>query len=762
MDYELIAQELTSQMSLDEKISFCSVADQRFGKLERLDLPGILFCDNPYGNEEFGYLTDEERAVLPLGTALPSASAIAASWNKDLAYNVGRCMAGDSKENSVDMLLRPGVNIKRSPLCGRNFEYFSEDPVLSGELAGSFINGMQSIGVAACVKHFAVNNQELDRMVTNAVVSERALREIYLRSFQIAIQKGSPWTLMTSYNKINGQLSNSNRHLMSEILRGEWGYEGVVLSDAMAVHRNKVEAHLDGMDVELCVSPKHAKELRDAVEDDRFPMAALDEIVKRIIELELRIRERKVMDFVSDRNEGHRFARNAAADSAVLLTNDGLLPLDRNAETKIAVIGSLAKTPTFMGAGSGHMNGHIVDIPLDEIKRVLGTVSNLAYAPGYSLPTGAGDEAMLLLEAVNCAQSADVAIVFLGFPRTVEGEGFDRQNLDLPHKQIELLKALHNVNPRIVVALNTGAPVDLEPVVSKARAIVQFGYSGEAMGGAVADVLFGLAEPGGRLPETYPLRLEDTPAYLNFPAFPESAADVLYGEDIFVGYRWYEARDISVRFPFGHGLSYTSFEYTDISVNSDKINADDTLEVTITLKNSGHRAGTEVVQLYVKDMTSSFRRPEKELKAFEKVSAGPGDVRTVTFHLDRTVFEYYSTEVNKWVVEEGEFAISAGSSSRDIKQSITVYIASPEKPTVADEMTPIQRIVSHPGFKRAVKNLSPQAQGFFDSSLNPDFDLLMCLPLYRLTEKTFVDPVITKREMKEILRELDRQPFVSE
>lgn len=691
------------------------------------------------------------------GTAFPQMAVLGNTWDEDIVYEVADAQGKEAKYGGVGVLLRPGVNMKRSPLCGRNFEYYAEDPVLAGELSGAYIRGLQKNKVAACMKHFAVNNQEFERMCSNAVVSERALREIYLRVFEIAIKKGNPWTIMTSYNKVNGEYAHANKELLG-ILRKEFGYDGVVMSDCMAVHYEKVKAHQSGLDVELDETEIHNYQLRNALESGEFSEAELDEIVRRVVEVYDKISGGQATLKDADLETHHEIAVRAACEGMVLLKNDGILPFDPDEEGTIALIGRYAKEPSYMGGGSGHMNGRKVDAAYDAVKKIVKGKSRILYADGYEIQEGmdpANDvKETLVREAVEVARQADKVVVFTGYDFGVESEGYDRADLLLPKSHRVLLDEIRKVNQNLVLVINTGSAVQLTEYAGEARAILYGGYSGEGIGTAEANVLFGLAEPGGRLAETFPLRIEDTPAFLNFPNYPNPMHDVVYGEDIYIGYRWYDTRKMEVLYPFGHGLSYTSFAYSDFEISKELCGTEDELEVFVTVKNTGSRKGSDVVQLYIGARTPQLGRPQKELKAFKKVHLEPGCKERVRFTLSRHEFETYAPGVKKWVVEPGAYEIMIGRSSRDIQTSGMITMVSKERPYSYDGKGAAVWIEKSKNFKDAVKEVLDQdAMKFFEEGKLAG--LASSMPWERFAEVDLGQGKTSVRQLYDVIEKLE-------
>lgn len=655
--------ETVAQLTVEEKASLMSGLDfWHTEPVPRADIPSVMLTDGPHGVRKQTAAGDHLglNSSVP-ATCFPPAVALGCSFDPELVERVGAALGAEATALQVAVLLGPGINIKRSPLCGRNFEYLSEDPLISGVLGAALVRGLQSQGVGASLKHFAANNQETDRMRVSADVDPRPLREIYLRAFERVVRDAQPWTVMCSYNRINGVYSSRNPWLLTDVLRGEWGFEGLVVSDWGAVD-DRVASLAAGLDLEMpSTGGRTDAEIVAAVRAGTVDESVLDTAAARVIELVQKAVAASDPGATFDADAHHALAREVAAQSIVLLRNENdLLPLATDAN--IAVIGELARTPRYQGAGSSRIEPTRLDNALDEMRLLSGR--DVPFAAGYALD--GSDSAALVEEAVALAGKAEIAVVFLGVPAELESEGFDRDDLELPHSQIALLDAVLVANPNVVVVLSNGGVVRLSGFAHRVPAIVEGWLLGQAGGGAVADVLYGRVNPSGRLAETVPIRLEDTPAHTNFPG---EHGHVRYGEGLFVGYRSYDARRLEVSFPFGHGLSYTTFEYADAAVDSD---GDLTVHVTVT--NIGERAGAEVVQVYVGVPDSSVARAPRELKGFTKVRLDPGESQLVAVHVRRDDLAYWDTRVDSWVVEDGMYSIDIGASSRDIRQTLTVDV----------------------------------------------------------------------------------------
>ncbi|WP_119696959.1 glycoside hydrolase family 3 C-terminal domain-containing protein [Microbacterium halotolerans] len=673
-----------SDLTLEEKAALTSGLDfWRLKSIERLGVPSIMVADGPHGLRKQAGASDHLglNASVP-ATCFPPAVGLGASWDPDLARRVGEAIGREAAIEDIAVVLGPGVNIKRSVLCGRNFEYFSEDPILASDMGSGIVRGIQSHGVGTSLKHFAANNQETDRMRTSSDVEPRPLREIYLRAFQGVVEDTQPWTVMCSYNRVNGVYASEDPFLLSQVLRDEWGFGGLVVSD-WGASNVRTEGIRAGMDLEMPASGGLTdRQLVDAVRVGALDEADLDRSAERVLNLIRRANERAAAEGALDVDAHHALAREAAGRSIVLLKNSGgVLPL--KPEQSIAVIGEFAEKPRFQGGGSSHINPTRVDVALDAIREV---ADDVVYAPGYVLPDAPEGIGMsgakaprppadvverLRAEAVAAATGADVALVFVGLPDEDESEGFDREHIDLPEAQLALLDAVAQVNDNVVVVLSNGGVVAL-PFADRVPAIVETWLLGQAGGSGVADVLFGAVNPSGRLAETFPHRIEDTPSYTSFPG---AGQHVSYGEGLYVGYRWYDARTMDVAFPFGHGLSYTSFSYGAPTVEA---NADGGIDVTVDVTNTGSVVGREVVQAYVAVPGSAVERAPRELKAFRSVEVQPGETAAVSLTVRRRDLAYWETRVDRWIVESGEYVVAVGASSRDLRGEATVELSGDE------------------------------------------------------------------------------------
>lgn len=696
----------TADLPLPVKAALCSGAS--FWQTKTVDgLRAITLTDGPHGVRVQHAAADH----LGLGasspaTCFPPAAGLAQSWDRDLVRRVAGAIADEARALGVSVVLGPGVNIKRDPRCGRNFEYFSEDPLLSGSLGAAWVDGLQERGVGASVKHFAANNAETDRMRSDSQVDARALREIYLRSFEKVVTQARPWTVMCSYNKVNGVYASENRWLLTDVLRGEWGFDGLVVSDWGAV-ADRVAALAAGLDLAMPGGdPTMDDDVVAAVKAGRLDEGVVDESADRVVHL-LR-RAAAAEPATIDRGAHHLLAREAAARSIVLLKNDeAVLPL-RGGEN-IAVLGRFAVEPRYQGGGSSHINAAELDIPLDGIR---------ARADGEVIYAEGGDAAL------SAARGADVAVVFLGLSDQEESEGYDRTHIDLPDEQIRLLEAVCAVQPRTVAVLSHGGVVRLSEVNRCATAILDGALLGQGGGAAIADVLFGVADPSGRLAETVPARLQDAPSFLTFPG---EHSQVRYGEGIFVGYRGYDARDIEVTFPFGHGLSYTDFRYSDLAATVN----DRGITVAVTVTNVGDRDGRDVVQVYLSFPQSNISRPPQELKAFEAVDLERGASATVTMHILRADLAHWDDRIDRWVVEGGLCTVRVGRSSRNIVCSCDIRVAADTVRTPLTVDSTLGELLSDPVVgPQLVEQFQAMAPG---DSLGTDMlRMISSMPLSRL------------------------------
>jgi beta-glucosidase len=651
-------QDLIDKMTLEEKCSLLSGKGNFTTKpVERLGIPSMFLSDGPHG------LRKQEGAADHLGlnasrpaTCYPTAATMANSWDLELEEELGRHMGAEAAAQGVSVLLGPGLNIKRSPLCGRNFEYFSEDPYLAGKMAAACIRGIQTRGVSACPKHYAVNSQETRRMHNDSVVDERTLREIYLAGFEIAVKEGRPLSVMTSYNRVNGVYANENEHLLGDILKGEWGFDGLIVTD-WGGSNDRAKGFIAGNQLEMPASAGDSdREVAAAVREGRIPESLVDSRVDEYLRvLFATVIPQDTPDF--DQDAHHAFARRAAESTIVLLKNEGaLLPLKPGA--RVAVIGDFARIPRYQGAGSSVVNPTRLDSPLDCLSQ--SGLEIAGYAPGY-LRHG-GEDAEKLKAAVDLAQRAEIVLLYMGLDEILESEGMDREHLQIRPNQSALLEAVSAVNPRVVVVLSGGAPIET-PWLYCCKALIHGYLGGQAGAGAMVDALTGKLNPSGKLAETWPVACQDTPAYAWYPGREKISE---YREGIFVGYRYYETAAIPVRFPFGYGRSYTSFAYSGLRADAET--------ASFTITNTGDMPGAEIAQAYISAKNSGVFRPARELKAFAKVFLRPGESRTVNLSFDDTTFRYYNTGAGKYEVEGGIYAVQIGASAADIRLETEVSV----------------------------------------------------------------------------------------
>lgn len=669
MNYE----DIIKQMTLDDKVALCSGVDfWRTKAYERYGIPSIMVCDGPHG------LRKQEQEGDPMGindskasTCFPAACATGSSWDIDLVREIGEAIAMEALQEDIAVVLGPGINIKRNPLCGRNFEYFSEDPYLTGELAVAFIQGVEGQGVGTSLKHFAANSQENKRISSDSIVDERTLREIYLSAFEAAIRKGKPATVMGAYNKINGTHCSDNKYLLKDILRDQWGFSGVVITDWGAMS-NRIAAFEAGTDLEMPGGTNFFdNEVIEAVKSGRLSEERIDESVDRLLTLIFKTASIKGNGYSPDSH--HLLARRAASNSAVLLKNqDNLLPLNKT--KKIAVIGSFAKKIRYQGSGSSHINPtHLTNV----IEALDAQQLNYCFYKGCN-EDGTTNQ-VLLKEAVDGAKASEIAVVFAGLTESYESEGFDRESLSMPDGHIEMIEAVARANPNTVVVL-MGGSVFTMPWFKEVKAVLHMYLPGQAGGEAIVDLLYGDVNPSGKLAETYPISYFDV-ASSGF--YEEGGKQAQYREGIYVGYRYYDKAGMEVSFPFGYGLSYTDFQYSDMRIYRNE----EVIEVTVSIKNTGRMAGAEVVQLYISDLQEGVHKPQKELKGFNKVFLQVGEEKRITFYLDKGAFAYYDITSRDWQIQRGNYNIMIAATSRDIRLSEIITLEGTTTPSVEDHLT---------------------------------------------------------------------------
>ena len=657
---------LVSQMTLEEKAGLCSGLDFWHTKpVERLGVPSVMVSDGPHGlrkqDEKADHLgvNDSIKAV-----CMPAACATASSFDRDLMGRMGQAIGDSCQHEKLGVVLGPAVNIKRSPLCGRNFEYFSEDPYLAGEMSAAYINGVQSKNVGTSIKHFAANSQEHRRMSSSSNADERTLREIYFPAFEISVRKAQPWTVMCSYNRVNGVYASENPWLLTDVLRKEWGFKGYVMSDWGAVS-DRVAGVAAGLDLEMPSSGGiNDRKIVAAVKSGALDEKIVDQACERILEINYRYLDNARPETPWDQEADHQLSARIAEECMVLLKNDGILPLNKTDE--VAFIGEFAAKPRFQGGGSSHINAFRTTSAVEAAQGL-----PVTYVQGYSAARDMATDEMIA-EAVQAAKAAKVAVVFAGLPDAYESEGYDRAHMAMPACQNRLIEAVAGANPNTVVVLHNGSPVEM-PWLGKVKAVLEAYLGGQAVGIAAVRLLYGDANPCGHLAETFPVKLSDNPSYLYYGGEGNEAD---YREGVFVGYRYYDKKEMPVLFPFGFGLSYTTFACSNLRLSGAKITDQETLTATVTVTNTGSRAGKTVVQLYVGDRESTVLRPIRELKGFEKVELQPGESRDVTFTLDKRAFAYWNAAIHDWHVETGAFTIEVGQSSRDIEVSGEVTVES--------------------------------------------------------------------------------------
>lgn len=663
MDKQKI-QNLISQMTLEEKAHLTSGRDNWFTKeIERLGIPPVRTSDGPHGLRtqagEENSLAEERSAKT---VCFPAACLSAASFDRELIREMGKTLGQECQALGVNVLLGPGVNMKRSPLCGRNFEYFSEDPYLAGEMGAAFVEGVQSQGVGTSLKHFLANNQEHRRMDSSSEMDERTMREIYMPAFERVVKKAKPWTVMASYNKIAGTHTTENKKYLTDILRGEWGFEGLVMSDWGAVH-NRAGAVKAGCDLTM-PTENTDEEIIKAVQEGRLSEEDLDKACENLLTLAFRAQENQKKDVVFEYEKDHELARRIAAESMVLLKNeDNVLPLKK--EERVAFIGPFVEKPRFQGGGSSHITCFKICNVLDAAKE---NGLQILYAKGCG-DDGKSDKT-LLSEAVEVAEDADKVVLCVGLTDIIESEGYDRKDMRMPEGHLKLIEEVCKVNDNVIVVLHNGAPVEM-PWVNLPQGIIEAYLAGQAAGEALLDVLYGNINPSGHLAESFPIRLEDNPSYLYFGG--ENGV-VSYQEGLFIGYRYYESKKMPVRFPFGYGLSYTTFTYHDLFVEKEKLDESESIKVSVKVTNAGAAAGKAVVQLYVAPEKAEAIRPVRELKAFDKVELQPGEIKEVTFVLEPRAFQHWNTVVHHWRTEQGRYTIQIGENARDIVLEKEIFI----------------------------------------------------------------------------------------
>ncbi|MFT8461600.1 MAG: glycoside hydrolase family 3 C-terminal domain-containing protein [Liquorilactobacillus ghanensis] len=755
-------KEIIKKMSLKEKADFCSGENFWFLKSDsELDIPQTMVSDGPHGLRKQENKADHlglEKSIAAV--CFPAGCLTAASFDPSVTKAVGDCLGRESQHFDVATVLGPSVNIKRSPLGGRNFEYYSEDPLVAGKMAIGFINGVQQHQVGTSIKHFLANSQEKRRMTSSSNVDERTLREIYLTAFEMAIKEAQPWTVMSSYNRVNGEFVGDSHHFLTDILRKEWGFKGMVISDWGGVN-DRVKALKAGLDLEMPgTGGTTTKQIVDSVVKGDLSENILDQAVERILSFIFKYSEHRQADSPLDLEKDHQIARKVAEESIILLKNDNhILPLSK--QTKTAFIGQYAKTPRYQGGGSSHINSFKVVSAVEAAQKV---DLNISYAQGFTddqLSQKKQDE--LLAEAVEMAKKNKAAVIFAGLPDSFESEGYDRQQMKLPAYQNRLIEAISKVQPNTIVVLHNGSPVEM-PWIKQVKGVIETYLGGQAVGEAIVNILIGKVNPSGKLAETFPLRLEDNPSYLFYGG---EGDQVEYREGVFVGYRYYTSKSQPVLFPFGHGLSYTNFKYSDLKINKNQLTDQDDLKISCRITNIGKRIGKEVVELYVAPPSEGkVIRPVRELRAFKKIELKPGESRIVEFDLNKRAFAYWETKLHDWQVESGEYTIEIGSSVIDIRLTDTVRVtATVQVPVIFSLNSTFGDILANPkagpAFQKYLQQGSQQEKS--TDMQQPDKDaavsqemikaMMESMPLRQLI--SFV-PGITLEQLQQIIDNLNQ------
>ncbi len=727
-------KNIINQLTLEEKASLCSLKNYwQTQDIERLGIPSITLTDGPYGViRRLSSFSD----VIP-ATCFPASSALSSSWDIDLIYSVAKAIGEECQTVDVQILLAPTMNIQRSPLGGRNFEYYSEDPVLSGEIAAAFILGLQSEGIGACIKHYLADNQEYHRKIINNIIDEKALREIYLNNFEIAVKKGNPLATMTAYNSVDGTPCSENSFFLTDVLRNEWNFNGIVVSDWFGIN-SIIDALQAGLDIELPYSYGiNTDKIIEGVLKGALDISILDKSVEDILNVIFKVTEAKKENATYDKLKHNELAREAAGNSMVLLKNKhNILPLrkDKLKNKKIAIIGEYAKEPRYQGKESSEVTPTMLENAYEEIDKLVGNLTKLNYAKGYNNSAQIiDDDDILLREAKKIAKESDIVILFVGTSEFSDAEDIDRININLPNNQIKLIREIGKIHRNVIVVLFNGSPVSTSPWSKYVNAILEAWLPGQAGGGAIADILFGIVNPSGKLPTTFPAKVQDIPTYLDY-VDPEN--NLYYKEGIYVGYRYYDIKNMEVEYPFGFGLSYTTFDYSDLSLNNDVIKETDTLEVKLKVKNTGKYFGKEIIQLYVKNIISTTPKSLKELKAFTKVTLFPGEEKEVIFKLNPNIFSHFDIADHNWVIESGPYEILIGKSSREIVLSKNLYVQSSYVPQIAYTRNTLigefiknqkSKPIIEPFLRTALQNIMP------DEAQREQFgDYLKSMPIRKL------------------------------
>jgi beta-glucosidase len=763
-------QKILGEMTLEEKAALCSGNSTWLTKpLKKYGIPALFMANGSYGmivskgDKDVSVIGKIKKAagvastllkfsdtpligkVMP-STSFPCSAAIACTWDTDLVFEVGKALGEECNAAGVDILLGPGINIKRTPLCGRNFEYYSEDPCLAGEIGAALVRGVQGEGVAVALKHFALNNTELRRFTVDTVVDERTMREIYLAAFERVVKKAAPKTIMSAYNKINGDYASEKYDLLTKVLREEWGFDGLVMSDWGAVE-DRVKALNAGCDLQMPgPKPYDDEKIVAAVKEGRITADTLDNAVRRLLELISQLSPKKAAQ-PADYEKHHRLAVRVAEEGMVLLKNDGALPWDAGKIRSVAVIGDCAKSSNFLKGGSACIVPVKMEEPLDTLKEYLKDSAEVRYARGYDAADTV--DPALAEEAAKTASACDCALIVARAGTADYSEGNERKDIELPEQQIRLIEQVVKVQPNTVVAVICGSAFGTRGWEKGAGAILSVWHAGQGFGEALKNILFGIANPSGRLAETFPLKLADTPAYINTSMNNDK---IYYGENIFVGYRYYDKREMEVSYPFGHGLSYTEFTYSGLAVDRTEWVPDGRVRVRLKVKNTGGHAGYEAVQLYVRDTESFLPRPEKELKAFRKVWLAAGEEKEILFEINKRDFSFYSPERGGWVAEEGEYEIMAGASSRDIRLSEKITLQPADRMREGlDAESFLRDWIEDPQGREILR--SEFGGLFFDllfDKNSPTYPLAMTFPLKRTVNNNF----LTAKQLEIILQKV--------
>lgn len=706
-------EDIINKMTIKEKIKFLSGEDDwRTVKSDKYKIPSIVMADSTNGLR----IEENNSSKSRPATCYPSMVSIASSWNREVIKKLGKYLAIECLVEGVDILLGPGVNVKRTPLCGRNFEYLSEDPYLISELATEYIKSLQSYGVGASLKHFICNNQEWRRMVIDVKVSERALREIYLSAFEKPVTEGKPYTVMSSYNKVNGEYMSENKRILKGVLRDEWKFEGAVISDWGSVN-SRVKALLAGMNLEMPNSNgRYDANVYKAFQEGVIKEEDIDNSLRQLLRIVFKCKEKKQNKVFYVPDEHHKVAYELGKEGVILLKNeDDILPISNN--QNLGVIGEFAIHPRYQGSGSAWIVPTRLDIPLDYLKKAFKIIE---YSKGYELDNEECKK--YFKESIKIAKKADVVLFFAGLPDEYESEYFDRENLAIPKNQIELLKKIALVNPNIVMILNNGSAIEM-PWINEVKGVLECNLLGQACGSIISDILLGVQNPSGKLTETFPEKLSDTPSYLYYPG---DKNEVTYGEDIYVGYRYYDKKKIKPLFEFGFGLSYTKFEYSNLKI--DKAFYQDTEEVVlqVDIKNIGSFDGSEIVQIYVEDCKVQGNGPIKQLRGFEKIFLEKDESKTVTFKLSKRDFSYYNVKYSQWAVKSGEYDLLIGASSKDIRLKTRIYIQSSFEPIIdIDQNVTLEILLENENTKEVAKEILKMIYDHNKDLINEDEKLFM-------------------------------------